>query len=72
MDEASRIQIAAKIKEVQRCVGNLHSTITNFLNAKKIFDGDKEVTSSDISEYMDRQVLHIQSQLREAASETAK
>ena len=61
MDETSRRQVAAHIAEVQRCFGNLHSMVHNFVN-------QRYVTGNNINLDLDQQVSHIQNELRAAAA----
>ncbi len=66
MDQESSRRVIAKIEEAQRCIGNLHSRITNHLNKIKPAINDAELIEDDIASYLQRQIEYVQGLLREA------
>jgi len=69
MDQESSKSAIAKIEEVQRCIGNLHATITNYLNDTRPVINGAESIEEDIASYLQRQTEYVQGQLRDAIAD---
>jgi hypothetical protein len=65
MDKAA---ITKNITEAQRALGNLHASVSNYLNSESMEVGGQKVTADHVAEYLENQVLFIQQQLKEATA----
>lgn len=69
MDQAHVIGARTHIEEAQRCIGNLHAAVTNFLSSGTMEVGGAVASARDIVRYLDEQVRHIQGELKKASAE---